>query len=608
MMLKNLKFMWISLLAIFAIGCGEFEAGKLEVDQKSQSSEIEQVGAAGVYARPTGCGNKFDSLQNQLMKTLRDSQAAVDIGVVHQAHIAFNRFAMGPHARHPEHPQNYLELEELMGKAAATRALVDLIDQHFKWGSGRNNQVKDKIAELLPLTGLTYTQINNRLHNRFKAYQDAKANGTNAEILAAQQALNQLRGDLRKTAAEHAIAWGLNGALNVNQVLTEFWWNHFNVDAQKSYLHALDYERQLSKRVCGTFLDLLKTSAAHPAMLQYLDNYRSVKEGLKKKGFGTGINENYGRELLELYTFGIGPVSPAEPSSPYNQTDVTRVAKLLTGWSFTRTQGEQPQFVFNGFAHDTSRPKIMGQTFANGVNGGVELLQYLASHNQTKRNICKKLVTELAGDNANNGLHNACKNAWGTYGNLPAMYQAIITHPAYWRWANYSKSLKNPIELVTSAKRAMGYHIWSIQSRSELTELAYSSRSLGIYPRHFPPPTGYPVADRVWANPNYITQAINTAHKLADDRMPLIIDDKTYWNNGAENKIAQVAQTSPGLAANYVVRDQLRTYPMWFGLDAGHEQLKASIQSPDKEKSTNLLVPGRTVNSLILGSRMFVLK
>ncbi len=609
-MFKLKNWVVIALMLPLISACGEFQT-KDEGSEKLSSMNTNLTVDAQMLAVPAvSCSGKFNSLQAKLTRAMKDRTDKTTITLDRQAAIAFDRFAHGANSRSRENPQYYKNAINSIGEANTRRLLVDLIDRHFKSAHVRGTNLNTRIKRLLPLTGLSYQQLNDRYIGYNERLRAAKKSGNQASIQEAQREINQFRGDLRKTISEHAVARALHGHLSMNSVLTEFWFNHFNLDAQKSFRHALDYEHQLSRRVCGTFLDLLTTSASHPAMLQYLDNFKSVKPGLNRPGFGTGINENYGRELLELYTFGIGPKTSAEPGSPYSQSDVTKTARLLTGWSFKATKGSKPKFVFNSFAHDTGRPKIMGQTFPAGVNGGKELLKFLARHNKTKQNVCKKLTVELAGEKAPSSLINACKQAWGTYGNLPAMYEAIVTSNYYWSWSNYKKSMKNPLELVASASRAMGYNIWRIESREDLKIMSQAAQKLGVLPRMVPPPTGYPVYDRVWANPNYMTEAINYAAKVGTTNLPYYneVTGRNMYGLAAEREIARVASTNPSLAVTRVVRDQLKLHPQYFWTNHGRNQLNLSAQDPDYDKIDKISVPGRTINTLILGSREFLLK
>ena len=122
----------------------------------------------------------------------------------------------------------------------------------------------------------------------------------------------------------------------LEEVLVDFWFNHFNVDFMKGQVkwYLTSYERDtIRPRVFGKFRDLLGAVAKSPAMLFYLDNFQSVRDGLTRKGKPGkkfGLNENYGRELLELHTLGV--------DGGYSQNDVRETARAFTGWDYSGTE------------------------------------------------------------------------------------------------------------------------------------------------------------------------------------------------------------------------------------------------------------------------------
>lgn len=166
---------------------------------------------------------------------------------------------------------------------------------------------------------------------------------------ASIEALGQLSTD--------KLARAIGSKRQLQEVLVDFWGNHFNVDVKKGpgrALRIIDDREVIRPRVFGTFRELLGASAHSPAMLFYLDNARSTKAGgvpsLRGKGKGGGLNENYARELMELHTLGV--------EGGYTQKDVTEVARAFTGWSIEPQSGE---FVFRRFAHDEGEKTVLGQ-------------------------------------------------------------------------------------------------------------------------------------------------------------------------------------------------------------------------------------------------------
>ena len=541
--------------------------------------------AQQVWRPVKSCSTAFLGFQKDLEKAMKDSWGT-EVG--QQAVIAYDKLGYGEVPDSNSTPQDYTAMEEMFGAQMARRALADKVERHLGYMGGPGHT--DHIRKFLPKYRMNYRALNDEMI-RISKIVDRQERA---------KARNPYINELRRTASMGAIGQALGGSMNVNAMMTEFWFNHFNVDATKVPIHAMHYERQLQARMCGTFLDLLVTSATHPAMLRYLDNFRS------RRG---SINENYGRELLELYTLGIGPKTSAEKNSPFTQKTVTDASRLLTGWTFTRNEGEAPKFIFREKNHDPARPKIMGKTHPAGFNGGMSLLKDLANRAFTKTNICTKLSTELFGDKPPSSIVSGCVARWGTDGDLVAIYKYLLTRPRFWSGSNLKNSVKTPIELVASGSRAMGYPINRLEDYNHLRHLYWSVQALGMTPRRVAPPTGYPVVGRAWINPNYQAEAANFGYKMADDRVPLRLDDKNFWGDGKERKIASIAKSEGnGNAVSDYLFLSLRTRPVGYWSEAGRPLLRDAFARPDKDKNSGLALPGRTINSLILNSNNFVRK
>lgn len=331
-----------------------------------------------------------------------------------------------------------------------------------------------------------------------------------AQLDTLTRTANLIRNETRDAATARTIGQAVmsaNGAFGA--LLTEFWWNHFNVDADKITWAAVDYQKALQAGACGTFEALLVRSAKHPAMAMYLDNFRSQRGA---------INENYGRELLELHTLG------DDLYRFYNQSDVVGAARALTGWGIqfveTAPGTIEPSFIFRAGAHDNAaltlfataprgvRLDLAPVAGADGVRRGEALLRYLANHAATRRNICTKLARKLIGD-APNAIVTECASdgVWGTGGgDLAAIYRFFLLRPEMWQASSadnarvpthpYVAKDKTPLELYVSAARAAELptaafdHAWFNRSYETL-------RTLGLLPARTPPPTGYPDGN-VW--------------------------------------------------------------------------------------------------------------
>ncbi|MEO0335013.1 MAG: DUF1800 family protein [Pseudomonadota bacterium] len=531
------------------------------------------------------CGVAFNGFQASLERAMKDSWGS---GTGQKAMIAFNKLGYGPLASSRSTPQDYQAMEATFGERFAQRALADLVERHLSYMN--NHGHVEKVRQLVPYYRMDYRRISDEFFRIQKIKNpEARSNARRPFVRA-----------LRQAASLGTLAEASGGVINVRAVMKEFWFNHFNVDATKSFMHVMHYEHQLSRRVCGTFLDLLVTSASHPAMLQYLDNFRS------RRG---KINENYGRELLELYTLGIGPKTSAEPNSPYNQKTVTDASKLLTGWTFDRVEGKAPRFVFRSTNHDPSRPKIMGKIHPKGFAGGMSLLKDLANRYLTKKNICSKLSIELLGDNVPKSVIDGCISKWGKDGNLVAIYKYLLTRPRFWSGSNFHNSVKTPLELVVTGSRAMGYGVATLDGPKHLKGMLDSVIKLGMVPRRVAPPTGYPSVGIAWVNPNYAAEAVNYGWKYADDRLPLTHNNRKYHGDAKE---IQLLRMSDNQGANPTVDayllNSLKTHPLGYWADAGRPLLRDALYRSDYDKKSRLNLPARTINSMILSSSNFIRK
>src|SRR5215831_13655860 len=184
----------------------------------------------------------------------------------------------------------------------------------------------------------------------------------------------------------------------LEEVLTDFWFNHFNVYLDKGADRFLvaGYERDaIRPHVLGKFSDLLEATAKSPAMLFYLDNWQSVAPDASQIRVGNrarrGLNENYGRELLELHTLGV--------DGGYTQQDVTEVARCFTGWTIDRPRSGGA-FRFNPRVHDQGEKTVLGVKIpaGGGIEDGEKVLDLVTHHPSTARFISKKLAQRFVAD------------------------------------------------------------------------------------------------------------------------------------------------------------------------------------------------------------------
>jgi uncharacterized protein (DUF1800 family) len=322
----------------------------------------------------------------------------------------------------------------------------------------------------------------------------------------------------------------------LQEVLTDFWFNHFNVDARKGPERFLltSYERDaIRPHVLGRFRDLLDATARSPAMLFYLDNWMSADPGgphpaPAPRGGGRagprpfllppralppqrpyaphGLNENYGRELLELHTLGV--------DGGYTQTDVTEVARAFTGWSIANPRAGG-SFRFAAQMHDEGDKVVLGRRISGGgLRDGEEVLDLVASHPATARFIASKLVRRFVSDNPPPPLvDRAAATFLKSGGDLRAVMTTILTSPEFLSPDAFSVKVKSPFEFIVSALRATGADV------DDARPLVRLLQQLGMPLYQCQPPTGYRDAGETWMNAGALVNRMNDALALANGRL-----------------------------------------------------------------------------------------
>jgi uncharacterized protein (DUF1800 family) len=298
----------------------------------------------------------------------------------------------------------------------------------------------------------------------------------------------------------------------LEEVLVDFWFNHFNVFAGKgrTALYLADYEQSVIRpHVFGHFRDLLEATAKSPAMLFYLDNFQSVAPGTVplRNGQATprGLNENYGRELLELHTLGV--------EGGYTQDDVINVARAFTGWTIDPRQGT---FRFAPARHDRGETKILGEILraGGGINDAERVLDILAAHPATARHIATKLARRFVSDDPPPELvARAAKRFLDTHGDLREVVRTIVTSPEFFAASARRAKVKTPLEFVASAVRAAGVDVTA--AAPILREL----QQMGMAPYMCQPPTGYADTADAWASSGALVERINFATRMANGNL-----------------------------------------------------------------------------------------
>ena len=304
----------------------------------------------------------------------------------------------------------------------------------------------------------------------------------------------------------------------LEEVMVDFWFNHFNVFAGKGdvrwYVSA--YERDaIRPHALGTFPDLVRATARHPAMLFYLDNWLSARPGFivpagPNRGRNAGLNENYARELMELHTLGV--------DGGYTQRDVTEVARAFTGWTIDRPQ-INGRFVFRPLMHDGGEKGVVGHRIpaGGGQGDGERVIEILTRHPSTARFVATKLVRRFVSDTPPPALiARVAATYTGTGGNIPAMLRVIFESREFSGEDAYRAKIKKPFEFVASAVRALG----GSTDAEGGSALARASAEIGEPLYLAQPPTGYADRADVWVNAGALLARMNFALALTSGRYP----------------------------------------------------------------------------------------
>jgi len=394
------------------------------------------------------------------------------------------------------------------------------------------------------------------------------------------QALGELRTAKVLRAAE--------SKRQLQEVLVDFWGNHFNLDIRKGPVRTLILlaDRDVIRpHVFGKFRDMLGASAKSPAMLVYLDNVRSTVErempGMVKVAAGEeeakpamlgGINENYARELMELHTLGV--------DGGYTQADVQEVARCFTGWSIDRDNG---QFRFNARRHDNGAKTVLGQTIpANGgIRDGERVLDILAAHPSTAKFLARKLCVRLVADEPPATLvTKAAKTFTDTGGDLRAVVRTIVFSPEFTAPSAYRAKIKSPFEYAISAVRAInatmtvpdsslkfGRARLIIDGAPSVKEEGRVGRSLiqqiGVMGQPlfaYQAPTGYSEDSRDWVSSGALVSRLNFALALAGGQIGTVsLPPKTEAT--LDSQIAQLLGGEISAATRATINGELAAQP-----------------------------------------------
>ncbi len=378
----------------------------------------------------------------------------------------------------------------------------------------------------------------------------------------------------------------------LQELLTDFWFNHFNVSLTKNDCaeFVLSYEKDVIRpNVFGKFEDMLMATAKSPAMLMYLDNFSSagintnadVNSKVSKKTMdqmqqqmtdstsakakllnklkqgkkAQGLNENYAREVMELHTLGV--------DGGYTQQDVTQAARVLTGWTVypmsdygyggamkntvsrigedklkQRGYVHEGDFLFAVNRHDDKEKVVLGKKFAagGGYEEGVELLKMLAHHPSTAKFISRKIAVRFVSDNPPQSLiDKMAKTFLDKDGNIKQVLITMASSPEFWSKETLRDKTKSPFELAISSVRSLNAAInQPVQLNNWITKMGQR-----VY--YYQAPTGYPDRGQYWINTGSLLSRMNFGLALASQRIPGIKINLLALNQGHEPESAENA-------------------------------------------------------------------
>ena len=397
----------------------------------------------------------------------------------------------------------------------------------------------------------------------------------------------------------------------LDEVMTDFWFNHFNVFINKGADRYLltSYERDVIRpHALGKFEDLLVATAQSPAMLFYLDNWQSVGPdsdmaiGIaphkndrrlrptpqyhpqrQKRRLASGLNENYGRELMELHTLSV--------NGGYSQKDVTEVAKVFTGWTIDKPE-RGGEFKFDPRMHEPGDKTVLGHRIKpNGEKEGLQVLHLLARSPKTAHFISQKLAMRFVSDDPPPALvDRMAKTFLKKDGDIREVLKTMFKSPEFWSPEAYRAKVKTPLEFVVSAVRASGAQV------EDTRQLIGTLNNMGMMPYGMQPPTGYSMKAETWVSSSALLGRMNFALALASGRIRGTSLDASQLASGATDPQAALASLENSLLAGDVSKQT-------------HDSIAKRLEDPqisqrrldDVSRPPNVAV----IAGLILGSPEF---
>jgi uncharacterized protein (DUF1800 family) len=384
--------------------------------------------------------------------------------------------------------------------------------------------------------------------------RDEFLDGMNPRQRETIEALNSPQQVVANELVEGKLLRAIYSDRQLQEVMTDFWFNHFNVFIGKGADRYLltSYERDVIRpHALGKFEDLLVATAQSPAMLFYLDNWLSVgpnsdvANGIPKqannqsrhrirnkaqtnqsKGKRNGLNENYGRELMELHTLGV--------NGGYTQQDVTEVARVFTGWTLKQPK-QGGGFTFEERTHEPGSKIVLGHRIKpKGQKEGLEVLHILARNPATAKFICTKLAMRFVSDEPPQPLVDRMTQTFlKKDGNIREVLKTMLDSPEFWAPDAYRAKVKTPLEFAVSAVRASGAEV------TDAMPIARQLQNMGMQLYGMQPPTGYSMKADAWVNSSALLGRMNFALALTSGKVKGVqVDSAPIATNDPQQALA----------------------------------------------------------------------
>ena len=337
-----------------------------------------------------------------------------------------------------------------------------------------------------------------------------------------KNAINKLKNDEANTIYNDTVKGKIISAVDsprqLVEVITDFWYNHFNIyrDKNQDRLLVGAFERQaLRPFALGKFRDLLGATAHHPAMLVYLDNWQNTGPKPNAKGRFAGLNENYARELMELHTLGV--------DGGYKQKDVTELARVLTGLGlvpdnknkFNPANLSRFGSYFDDNRHDQGPKKVLGKDIdKNGQAEVEEALDMLASSPATAKHISFELAQYFVADVPPKSLVKRMTDKFeSSDGNIKEVISTMLKSKEFWDSKYYNNKFKTPLRFVASSLRATG------ELPDDTKQVAQFLREQGMPLYYCLTPDGYKNTEAAWLNPDSLLRRLSFASNLGQGKV-----------------------------------------------------------------------------------------